>query len=42
MIRDLAAKVAAFNDELHSLVSRLHGDTDHLRQALKDSVLLAG
>lgn len=42
MIGQLAAKVAAFNDELASLVSRLRGDRNELRDALKASVLLAG
>lgn len=42
MIRSLAAKVDAFNNDLTSLVARLRGDTDELREALKNSVLLAG
>lgn len=42
MIGNLAAKVEAFNSELTSLVARLRGDTDELRTALKQSVLMAG
>lgn len=41
-IRDIAAAVDRFNDELAALVVRLRGDTEHLKDALKKSVLLAG
>lgn len=41
-IRNLDSEVARFNDELHALVSRLRGDRDELRAALKQSVLMAG
>lgn len=41
-IRTLSDEVDRFNDELGNLVHRLRGDREHLRAALKDSVLLAG
>lgn len=43
-IKELAAAVDVFNDELQSLVHRLRGsnDNEQLREALKKSVLLAG
>jgi hypothetical protein len=42
MISALATKVGIFNAELGALVDRLRGNSDHLREALKSSVLLAG
>jgi hypothetical protein len=41
-LRDLDSEVARFRDELHELVSRLRGDSEHLRAQLQQSVLLAG
>lgn len=41
-IRDLERAVADFSSELHDLVERLTNGSDHLREALKSSIHMAG